>query len=82
MNLYYYNGEVLKAVYDRAIFNTKISPDLTAFYIDEVADNKELCVQLAASARLTNVAGETRFYVQAGELYERDGWEQQSPEGF
>jgi len=54
---------------------------LTEFEIDEVdPENKDLCIDLVAYAGKGrfDINGLEKYYIDTGELYERDNWEEVS----
>ena len=82
MKLYYNptGGEVFYAVFESDLFkffHTTNIP-LSVFDIDEVVpDNQVLCQDLKRTEWKFNEAGQRKYYIQAGELYARDGWQEQ-----
>ncbi len=81
MKLYYNseNGEVLYAVYDKDLFNfiPKTNLSLLELDIDEIIpNNKTICIDLTKTQWRFNEVGQRKYYIQSGDLYSRDGWEE------
>lgn len=77
MVVYYRSdGEILYAVYERDRFSfahtTQIP--LTLLEIDEVAANQPLCRDLFNAQGRRDAAGQGKYYLVQGELFERDAW--------
>lgn len=70
------NNDVIAAVFDADVFRVN-NPITNTFQVDEVdPDNREICHQLSTWVGKTDINNVPRYYVQGGELYERDGWKQ------
>lgn len=75
MRIYYLpDGEVEIALYDKDVYGYLPTSEAQVLSVDEVPDNRTLCVQMAKMAKWRDANGLGRWYVQGGELYERDGW--------
>jgi len=75
--LYDSSGNIIVAVYDVDWFKFKhsINIPISTFEIDEVApDNKEVCYDLSRSVHKKDINGLGKYYIESGELHERDGW--------
>ena len=68
-------GNVYKAEYDAGGYKSFLLPGLHVYEIEELPANHPLCLELAFLVNKTDAAGQTRWYVENGELYERDNWE-------
>jgi hypothetical protein len=80
MKIYYLpNGELHQALYNADTFRATVDPTALSLEIDEIPENRDLCLQLAAELGRQDADGLGRWYVENGELYERDGW---TPEVF
>lgn len=82
MKLYHINGKIVDAHWDRDEFiwqnNTN---NAVVFEIDEVSpDNKALCLDFMRKLNAVNEAGEHKYYIDANELYEREGWVEYNPD--
>jgi len=75
------NGEVYYAVWskDEYMFQHTTNLPLSNLEIDEMNGNEELCIDLVKTQGKTNSAGQRKYYVQADELYSRDGWQEFRP---
>lgn len=73
------NGEIFYIIPDRDAFmfrHTTTIP-LSEFEIDEVSpDNQNPCHDLYKMQGKRDINGLGKYYIQGGELYERDGWEE------
>lgn len=83
MKVYYSDvgRDVFKALYDVEAYMwiDKIAAPHSMLEIDEVdPDNKALCADIYAYQGYVDNDGQSKYYVDGGELYERDGWEKMS----
>lgn len=81
MKLYYNptDGEVFYAVYVRDLFSFSHTTNipLSEYDIDEVnPDNKALCLDLKRTEWKFDIDGQRKYYIQAGQLNSRDGWQE------
>ena len=75
------NGEVYYAVYskDEYTFSHTTNIPLSTLEIDEVNGNESLCQDLKRTEWKFNEQGQRKYYILAGELYSRDGWQELIP---
>ena len=67
------------AVWDRDVFSFEHTTNipLSEMEIDEIADNKALCVDLAKRLYKEDAEGDRKYYVDAGgNIVAKDGWEE------
>jgi len=80
MKLHYRNdnGEVYYAVLskDEYIFQHTTNIPLSILEIDEMNGNEELCIDLVKTQGKISIVGQRKYYIEAGELYSRDGWQE------
>lgn len=84
MILYYddTNGKIYYAIYEKDVFAFEHTTNITLseFEVDEVdPTNKSLCIdlhRLGSSLLHVDSNGDGKYYIDTGELYERDGWEE------
>lgn len=72
-------GEIMASVYniDWFKFTHSINIPISEFEIDEVfPDNKDICFGLYKYTGRVNSEGLGKYYIENGELFERDGWEE------
>ena len=77
MKILYNNSNIYGAVYDNDWFkfSDHSGAILDTFEIDEIdPTNKTVCNDIANTLNKTNEAGERKYYVLNGELYERENW--------
>lgn len=80
MKIYYFpDGEIWNAIADRDLFTVLPDANTQVLEVNEIAENQSLVIQMTQQATYKNSEGLGRWYVQAGELYERDGWEAEQP---
>jgi len=82
MKLYYstQSGEVLYALFEAEVFGFKHTTNilLSILEIDEIyPENKEICIDLKRTVPLFDDQGQRKYYIENGELYDRDGWTEQ-----
>lgn len=76
MIIYYLpTGEIWNALYQSEIFKHETEPTAQEFEIDEIQENAQLCKSLSLLSTFRNSEGLGRWYVQDGELFERENWE-------
>lgn len=90
MKLYYHQSEfspgkhrVVAAIYDTDLFkfDTGTLSPFSTLSIDEVdPNNKAICLDLVRTANRTDEAGEGKYYVSNGQLMEKEGWTERTPE--
>jgi hypothetical protein len=74
MKIFYLpNGEIHQIIYARDDFLAYIDPATSVLGIDEIPENKELCRDLSSYGQLDE-NGLGRWYIENGELFERDNW--------
>jgi len=82
MKIYYINKKIVTIVLDKDLFmweNT--TNNASVFEIDEVAlDNKEICIDLVRTQNKVDIDGNNKYYIENGELFSRDGWEEHQEE--
>lgn len=79
MIVYYFpNGEIWNAVLDKNKFETTADLNTSQLEIDELPENQSIVLKLSQHATLRNPDGLGRWYIQAGELYERENWSPQN----
>ena len=76
-------GKVYYAVFQTdwfRFFHTTNIP-LTEFEIDEIdSDNKAICIDLVRTQNKVDIDGKNKYYIENGELFSRDGWEEYQEE--
>lgn len=68
---------IIYAVYDRNWFRFTHSANvpLDEKFIDEVGDNKELCLDLTRHMRRADADGDRKYYIDgADDIIEKEGW--------
>ena len=78
MKIHHFDGRIFTATYDSDLFrlHLKSSNVMEVLEIDEVAGNAEVCKDLVRTLHKMNIDGLQKYYVEAGELHVRDGWEE------
>lgn len=78
MKLYYnpLDGRIFYAVWDVDLskFEHTTNIPLSVFEIDELEENKTLCIDLVKKLEKKNENDERKYYIQNNELHERDNW--------
>ena len=75
MKIYYLpNGEIWNALWDSEILKTEIEPTTQEFEIDEIVENSELLRNLSKYSTMRDESNLGRWYIENGELYERENW--------
>ena len=71
------DGEVFYAVkgIDFPYFTHSTNIPLSVMEIDEIEENRFLLAEIIKCVQMKDINGLGRWYVENGELYERDGWE-------
>ncbi len=81
MKLYHLpNGEIINAAYDSDLIRM-VGNNLPTMTIDEVQDNAAVCKAVVSSLGRVDANGQGKYYIEAGELYERDNWQEAQPNG-
>lgn len=72
------DGEILFAVLEKDIltFSHNVDAVTDTIEIDEIEENKDIITSLIRDIWKADINGLKRFYIENGELYERDGWEE------
>jgi len=75
LRVYYFpgTGEIWNCLYDNEIAITPIEDTCQYIDIDFLAQS-DLCENMRRNCTYADDNGLQKWYVQAGELYERDGW--------
>lgn len=81
MKIFYYTltGEIIQAVKSQDIFwqEDSIQFAYDILEIDELSpENKNLCIDIVKTQGKVNSEGLHKYYIVAGDLYERDSWEE------
>jgi len=82
MKLYYdpSSGKIFYAIHDNDLFGFSHTTNipLNEMNIDEIEENKEICIDLKKYVKpnRVNVNGEEKYYILNGQLELRDGWEE------
>ena len=79
MKLFYNSDKIYYSVTDKDVFFFTHSTNLplTELEIDEIdPENKAICLDLIryGNTQTVNEAGETKYYIENGELNVRDNW--------
>jgi hypothetical protein len=62
-------------LYDGDVYKAKENPETSVLEIDEIPENQDLCREIAYGATFRNVDDLGRWYIENGELHEREGWQ-------
>ena len=75
MRVYYSpTGQIFSAFYDAEIFFIPNEPAPDFLTIDEIPENQALCRDLRTFASALDEENVSRWYVQDGDIFERDDW--------
>jgi len=77
MKIIHISGIIQQTISDKDWFMFRYFPNVPydIFEIDEIdPDNKEICIDLVRSQDKTDINRQGKYYIENGELYQRDGW--------
>lgn len=78
MKILHINGKIIQAVYDKDWFSFEnTSNNASILEIDEIApENQGICLDIVRTLNKTDIKGQGKYYIENGELYSRDGWQE------
>ena len=78
MKVYHINTKIIQVNYDRDEFSWQnTTNNAEVLEVDEITpNNKDICIELMRYQNRVDINGLGKYYVLAGDLYEREGWQE------
>ena len=78
MIVYHINTKIIQVNYDRDEFSWQnTTNNAEVLEVDEITpNNKDICIELMRYQNRVDINGLGKYYVLAGDLYEREGWQE------
>lgn len=84
MKIYHIGGKIIQANYDADDFKwVNTSNGAAVYQIDELdPNNRSICADIQRSVNKLDELGRGKYYIETGNLMEREGWVEYIPEVF